>query len=723
MPREFERDKAPALPTVAPWHRDSIDVPATVVLVGAAATIGLRSLADVPDWEQKAVALLHKNEAIQRLGAIGLALVVGSVIWQRFAANPLPNQRLRFAYAAAYGAGATLAGALLLLPVHGAVIRSFIHGTVPLCITGATFVLTAVAGYATAFGKLAPAARSLKPYPLQVERQRESYDFTLGAFHPDDEMGAREGREEWLVWPELGALCNLLVFGAIGSGKTSQVCDPLVQQAMGKFPEAPDKQMSMLIIDYKGNQAARYYAWAKEMNRHQRFFVIRPDILRDEHGVPLIPEEQYVSFSPLEGHGNTDLVAIELQEALESTKDRPSPDYFQNVQREFLQHALRLLNARNAQVDLADVHSFAASEEVRKALLNSQAQSQRGVQDAVKYFRDDFGKLSSEDQSNLLRGLAAQLAMLASETMQSAFCAGRGGKKQRRQLGSWSQELLDEPTVVVFSCPSSEYSESLSRILGLLTLKSFQKAMKARPNSSFTGNKTRPVMLLADEAHGILNKGLGDFLAVSRESRIMSVLLTQSLGQIDPTYRDLLEENCRTQITREVGQFTADHMESSLGTVAELQESASFSESQRVPDARQQSHHGAAGGGTSTGMGHSYTVRDRPRFKATDLRHMPPFHGVAHVFDGERQLMSCLFKTTPWYRLPYYLLDVRKHRDLTCSPGRLHKYKKTKGGTLQCSTCQKALTKAWEIRDYESVLPAIRRLTRKTSAPRSGAAS
>jgi hypothetical protein len=711
------------LPSKAPWQRDPINVPLTTVLVGVGAAIGLRSLSDMPDIERRTVALMHKNGSFQALGAILLASVVGCIAWQRVFADEL-KPRERGLHAAAYGAGATLAALLLLLPQHGYIVHAFIHDTVPLCLMGLTFSLSAAAGYLGAFGSLRPIVKRkrLTPYPLQIEKQRRSYDYTIGAYHPEDEKGGGQGKPEWIVWPELGAFCNMIVFGSIGSGKTSQVCDPLVQQAMGKFPDAPDKQVSMFILDYKGNQAERYYQWAKQFNRHERFFVLRPDIVCARDGTPLIPESQYVSFSPLQGHGDSDLTAIELQEALESTKEQRSPDYFQMVQTEFLKHALRLLTAGNARADLADLHSFASSDEVRKAVLNRNSEGDKRVQESAHYFQEAFGKLSAQDQAGLLRGLASQLSLLANEAMQRAFCTGRQGNS-RQALGSWSEELLAQPTIIVFSCPPSQYTKDLSRILGMLMLKSFQTAMSERSNKSFMGNTQRPVMLVADEAHAYLNKGLGDFLAVSRESRVTALLLTQALSQLGPVYRDMLMASCRSQITLEIDEGTAQHFEKSLGRVNEVQESVSFSESQRTSEP-QSNRPGSAVDGGSAGTSKSYSVRSCPRFATSALRHMKPFSGVAHLFDGERQLPSCTFSTTSWYRLPYYLLDVRDHANLICSPGILHQYEAAPEGAMQCKTCKKTLATPWEIQDYKDVLRVIPRLTspRRSAVP-SGEAS
>ena len=350
--------------------------------------------------------------------------------------------------------------------------------------------------------------------------------------------------------------------------------------------------------------------------------------------LPLIPPEAYASISPLQGFDQPALLANELQDALESVKEKRSPDYFQNIQKEFLTHAFMLLMDHEKQADLADIHAFASSNDVRKAILGgcSSQESKR----AVLYFEQEFGCLSSQDQADLLRGLASQLALLSDTAVRRAFCPTRPGA--HRPLESWLECLAEKPGIVVFSCPPALYTQGLSRILALLTLRSFQQAMTRRSDASFTGNRRRLVTLFADEAHAVFNKSLASFLAVSRQAKVMSVLGTQNITQVPADYRDELTSGCRTRVilgkqrTKRRGRF-----QNSLGAVVNAVEAVSFS----------QGHRGGTSGASRpvTTRSHSYSLRERPRFNTTTLGQIPLGQGIAHVFDGERLLPSCRVET------------------------------------------------------------------------------
>jgi hypothetical protein len=551
-------------------------------------------------------------------------------------------------------------------------------------------------------------SEDLEPFPVHIERQRETYDYTLGVRWPEDWEGAAKGRREWAVWPADGTYGNLLCLGQIVSGKTSQVADPLVLQALAKFPKDKSRQVSIVVLDLKGNQSVRYWEWSKAMGRADDFWVLRPDVVTTDSGAVPIPRERYVSFNALGGWDQTDLLAIEFQEALESTKDRPSPDYFRTVAQEFLIHALRVLTAATGTApDLADVQAFGSSSETRSAMLESAAAEEHpGLEDSQRYFREEFGKLAPQDQASLLRGLAAQLTLLTNAAVQDSFCPKRSGGK-RRELGGWHQEVLDRPGIVVFSCPPAKFTDGLSRLLGLLVLKSFQQAMLVRTDAGFAGNRTRPVILAVDEAHAFLNKRLGDFMSVSREAKVSSWLLTQSLSQIPKEYRGIVMSNTRTRVVLSVADETAQEMSRGLGEITELKEQLSYSESlQGAADHALREKKTGRSQGVSASR--SYVEKIRPRWSPHAIQHLPAFRAVSHVFDGSRQAESELVATVPWYRLPFYVLDPLAHPNVRCPKGRLHEFAEA-GDALRCALCGHEL-RAWAREDYVATRAAIERL-------------
>ncbi|MFC1611393.1 TraM recognition domain-containing protein [Myxococcota bacterium] len=426
----------------------------------------------------------------------------------------------------------------------------------------------------------------------------------------------------------------------------------------------------------------------------------------DSSGKPTIPQDRYVSFNALSGWEESDLLAIEFQEALESTKESPSPDYFRLVAQEFLIHTLRLHKHETGTMpDLADLHAFGASQELRAAMVGrSRDDGDERIREAREYFENEFGQLSRGDQASLLRGLASQLTVLSNRAVIEAFCPRRGSGA-RRELEGWNREILERPGIIVFSCPPAKFTDGLSRLLGILVLKNFQQSMLMRCDAAFTGNKTRPVLLAVDEAHAFLNKRLGDFLSVSREAKVVTLLLTQSLSQIPRHFRGTVLSNTRTRMVLSVSGETAEELSGLLGDVVEVKEQHSFSES------LQGAHDSAlcerkTGRSKGVAVNKTFVERERKRWSSHAIGHLGQFRAVAHIFEGNRQRLSEVLETIPWYRLPYYLLNPLEHPHVACSIEGQHTYTKRKG-VLCCTECDHTITDAWAIRDYETMKNTI----------------
>ena len=680
-----------------------------ISLVGGVVALTLASKT-LPPVRTAIVRAVERGNEFELLGwfALGVVALLAAIEQARRFNRSKPPLALflRVNRASAYGIGLTFGWLCLHLAGNGAawlrlVESSDEQGKLAALAMGLSLLSYVVIVHP--FRKEKP--DDLVPFPLHIGSQRESHAYTLGIRHIDDWEHATVGSRDWSVWPESGTYGNLLCLGQIGSGKTSQIADPLFLQALLKFPNDDAKQPSLVVFDLKGNQCVRYWQWANSLGRGQSFWVLRPDYVAGG-GDEQIPRDRYVSLNVLGGWEETDLLAIEFQEALESTKDRPSPDYFRTVQQEFLVHAFRLFTAANIEPDLADIQAFGSSMETRAALLESSASSSASpaVEDSRRYFREEFGRLSPQDQASLLRGLAAQLTLLTNNAIQDAFCPKRS-KAGRRLFEGWGREILERPGIIVFSCPPSKFTDSLSRLLGLLVLKGFQQAMLTRCDASFSGNRSRPVILLIDEAHAFLNKRIGDFMSVSRESRVSTWLLTQSLSQIPRDYRGIVLSNTRTRIVLSVSDETAAEMSKVLGEVTETQESASYSESLQgaADQALREKKTGRSKGISAT---RTFAERTRPRWTPHAMQHLAPFRAIAHVFDGEKQRESELIETAPWYRLPYYLLNPLEHPNVRCTNG-IHSYKQKDNG-LVCSTCGHALS-GWALSDYKFSKAALDR--------------
>jgi hypothetical protein len=78
---------------------------------------------------------------------------------------------------------------------------------------------------------------ALPPYPPPVERSTPY--LVLGEQHHDTQPGRSE-QPRWLTIPRRGLHTGVMIFGAVGTGKTSACMYPYVEQLLAWRPPSPD---------------------------------------------------------------------------------------------------------------------------------------------------------------------------------------------------------------------------------------------------------------------------------------------------------------------------------------------------------------------------------------------------------------------------------------------------------------------------------------------------
>lgn len=547
-------------------------------------------------------------------------------------------------------------------------------------------------------------------YQRQVAELQDTYDFVLGTEFPDDERGAEQGRRAWKLLPAAALWTNLYVFGGIGSGKTSAFAYPLLHQALLKFQQDDARRPSIFLLDLKGDNAAQVYEFARRAGRADDFFVIRPgNELKTAFG-PL-PSRHFLKWNPVGGSAAYDVRAAMLYDAFEATSHGSSPQYFKDVQSEFLSATLALFDAvqEPGTVTLAELYKFGLNDDYRGALLEAATSATSPLaRIATEYFDGKFNKLEPKDRTALISGLSAKLAKFSSRSLLDTFCPG---DDETGLLESFHDVLTNRSGIVVFSVPEALYSQELARLLGVAALRAFQTAMLQRTDTEFGangGNTERLVLNVVDECWAYMNRGVASFTAVSRQAKTCSLYLSQSLDQIAPDYRDTVLGNFRSKVLLGVNDpLTLRTFSDLFGTVEE----------EATTEGISQSLQGASTGlggtvsGRSKGLSASIsrTVREVPRFGTTALQHQPAGFGVAHIFDGGRQLPAVTIQTTPWYRLPYFLFHPLGHRSFKCrEEGPPHRYVRV-GSSYTCDTCGAVLVgqDADDYRSYVQEFPDV----------------
>ena len=143
--------------------------------------------------------------------------------------------------------------------------------------------------------------------------------------------------------------------------------------------------------------------------------------------------------------------------------------------------------------------------------------------------------------------------------------------------------LLKQSGVIVFSVPEATYSTDLARILGVMFMRSFHNAMLRRSDTVFKasgGNTKRLVMLCVDECWAFMNPGVATFCNVSRQARVFSLFLTQSLKAMGDHYREAVMSGFLSKICFSINDdLSLSTMAKSFGQYEQTITNTSTSES------------------------------------------------------------------------------------------------------------------------------------------------
>ena len=93
-------------------------------------------------------------------------------------------------------------------------------------------------------------AGKLPPWPLR--KTDKSPSLVIGEVH--HRMELREvPRPKWLRMPEKGLFTGLMIFGAIGTGKTTSCMRPFCRQLLEWRSDDPEKRVAALVLEVKGD--------------------------------------------------------------------------------------------------------------------------------------------------------------------------------------------------------------------------------------------------------------------------------------------------------------------------------------------------------------------------------------------------------------------------------------------------------------------------------------
>src|SRR5438128_1429721 len=110
----------------------------------------------------------------------------------------------------------------------------------------------------------APLGGKLPPYPEPAKRKR--LFVVVGEVHHAKRPDPSEN-PCWLIIPDRGLFTGIIVFGAIGSGKTSGAILPFAEQVLGYQAKDPMKRVGGLVLEVKGDLCRKLKTLLSKHNR------------------------------------------------------------------------------------------------------------------------------------------------------------------------------------------------------------------------------------------------------------------------------------------------------------------------------------------------------------------------------------------------------------------------------------------------------------------------
>lgn len=324
---------------------------------------------------------------------------------------------------------------------------------------------------------------------------------------------------------------HMLILGPTGSGKTSQVIIPMINQDM-QNPEC-----GITVLEPKGDLAEKVYAMAECYGRKAIYFN------------PILPNCPY--FNPL--HGKEEDV-IENMATTFKMLNPDSPQFFKDMNETLIRNALKVLKRlygnKATLIDLSRL-LYNAGGEGRKMVmafsrLNASSEDvAKENADIASWFLNDYFNEKSKTYEHC-SGLRSQVSKITSN------------KYLRRVLNPPNGENdvdfdkhLENGGVIAISTAQGALRD-LGRYLGYFIILQFQSSVFRRPGNE---NTRRPHFLYIDEFQVYSNPGFADMLTQGRSYRVASHLATQNRaligmgsGQEGKDFIELVSTNARNVI-------------------------------------------------------------------------------------------------------------------------------------------------------------------------------
>lgn len=321
--------------------------------------------------------------------------------------------------------------------------------------------------------------------------------------------------KEPAVLPYKDRFLHMLILGPTGSGKTSQILLPMINQDMqGQYKSHTGEidGYGITVIEPKGDLAEKVAAMGRHYGKEVVYFN------------PTHKDCPY--FNPL--YGPEDDV-VENMATTFKMLDPDSPQFFKDKNENLIRRSIKVIKRlKGNSATFLDLSALVFNiDNQGKAMINSLAQLGRTGQTAEQtkenmeiadWFINEYFNPKSKESEHC-SGVKGQISKLISNTSLRRVLNPPNGENDVDFL-----KIIEEGKVLAVSTAQGTLRD-LSRFLGFFIILNFQSAVFKRPGNEDT---RKPHFLYIDEFQNYSNPGFADMLTQGRSYRVASHLATQN---------------------------------------------------------------------------------------------------------------------------------------------------------------------------------------------------
>lgn len=317
---------------------------------------------------------------------------------------------------------------------------------------------------------------------------------------------------------------NLLITGTIGTGKTSSAMYPFTKQLINYKSHSESEKIGMLILDVKGNYYKEVLNFAKNSNRLN-------DIIE-------ISLNSGIFYNPLDKPFlKPSILANRLKTILTLFSKNTTESYWLDKSEQILLECIkycRLYN--NNYVTFEEIHKLVTNKnyyfekfKILKKLFFSGKFNESQLYDllsSIDFFEKEFLNLDQRTLSILKSEITRITGSFVSD-----YQVLKTFSPSKDCLNFYGfSDVINKGKIVILNMNIAEY-KNLSKIIAAYLKLDFQTDSISRISSNLF-NSDRTIAFISDEFHEYVTSTDADFFALSRESKCINIIATQSYTSI-----------------------------------------------------------------------------------------------------------------------------------------------------------------------------------------------